>query len=75
MTGPPGVRISIVDMETDPPQYRHVLLIEPHRAANGALSQGQAEYDGVNPDALHAGGLVWYGPYLYVADTHEGMRV
>lgn len=70
-----GVRISIVDMETDPPQYRHVLLIEPHRAANGALSYGPAEYDGVNPDALHAGGLVWYGPYLYVADTHEGMRV
>ncbi|MGW0958255.1 hypothetical protein ACWD4K_04235 [Streptomyces gelaticus] len=26
-------------------------------------------------NGIHAGGMVWYGNYLYVADTANGMRV
>src|ERR1044072_1654396 len=35
--------------------------------------------DATNPDfkdiPIHAGGVSWYGDYLYVADTGHGMRV
>ncbi|MBS7531100.1 hypothetical protein IC619_011400 [Hazenella sp. IB182353] len=60
-----GVRISFLDPETG--KYRHVLLVEPY-----TNSYGNPSYKAVN---IHAGGIVWYGNYLYVADTTEGFRV
>ncbi|MFO0757547.1 MAG: hypothetical protein U0359_13710 [Byssovorax sp.] len=64
-SGDKGVRLSFADVSGlggDVP-YRHVLLVEPN-AASGFVS--------VN---IHAGGLAFYGPYLYVADTSKGVRV
>jgi hypothetical protein len=65
--GEKGVRISFVN-RTDPlnPVYRHVLLVEPY------MSGGRPTYRAVN---IHAGGIAWYGRYLYVADTSWGLRV
>lgn len=64
-----GARVTFVDY-TDParPRYRHVLLVEPVR--NG----GRGHVD-LRPVPVHAGGIVWYGDYLYVAGTGEGIRV
>lgn len=46
-------------------RYKHVLLVEP---TNGGA--------GCRPLGLHAGGLVWYGDKLFVADDdHRGIRV
>jgi 2-polyprenyl-6-methoxyphenol hydroxylase-like FAD-dependent oxidoreductase len=63
-----GVRVSFVDYANpSAPRYRHVLLVEPYTDAPG------------NPNfrtvPVHAGGIVWYGHYLYVADTWGGFRV
>lgn len=44
-------------------QYRHVLLVEP---------KGDGNYKALN---IHAGGIAWYGNFLYVADTGKGFRV
>jgi hypothetical protein len=62
-----GVRVSLVDV-TDAgwPRYRHVLLVE--------ATTGDGE-PGVRPVRVHAGGLVWYGRTLLVADTRGGVRV
>ena len=60
-----GVRISVIDPTTR--RYRHVLLVEPF--TNGA---GNASY---RPVDVHAGGIAWYGRYLYVPDTRNGIRV
>jgi hypothetical protein len=62
-----GVRVSFVDY-SDPaaPTYRHVLLVEP------VSSGGQPSFRTVN---VHAGGMFWYGYYLYLADTGSGFRV
>jgi hypothetical protein len=63
-----GVRVSFVDY-ADPsaPRYRHVLLVEPYEDAAG------------NPNfravPMHAGGIFWYGHFLYAADTWGGLRV
>ncbi|WP_033434825.1 hypothetical protein [Saccharothrix syringae] len=63
-----GVRVSFVDYSTpSAPTYRHVLLVEPY--TNGS---GQASFRAVN---LHAGGIFWYGHYLYLAATGTGFRV
>ncbi|MFT7837990.1 hypothetical protein Q5530_17780 [Saccharothrix sp. BKS2] len=63
-----GVRISFVDHSTpSAPTYRHVLLVEPY--TNGS---GQASFRAVQQ---HAGGMFWYGHYLYVAATGSGFRV
>ena len=61
-----GSRITFVDI-TDPnrPRYRHVLLVQPVRRRDGRV--------GVVPLRAHAGGLVWHGPYLYVAGTARGI--
>ena len=69
-----GARISLVDL-TDPDdiRYRHLLLVEPYTTANGETNFGPTETDSGN--ALHVGGIVWYGRYLYVADTSRGIRV
>src|SRR4051812_42513370 len=60
-------RITMVDWDaTYPNKYRKVLLVQPTG-------------DATNPDfkdiPIHAGGVSWYGDYLYVADTGKGMRV
>ncbi|MGW6876105.1 hypothetical protein ACWGHA_27665 [Streptomyces xanthophaeus] len=80
-----GVRISFVQRRADGTvKYRHVLLGWAYTNNSGHVS-----FDGVHsaegstvpdPDedmqnGLHAGGMVWYGHYLYVADTRNGIRI
>lgn len=60
-----GIRVSFLD--TDTGKYRHVLLVEPY-----TNSYGNPSYRAVK---IHAGGIVWYGNYLYVVDTRKGIRV
>ena len=57
-----GSRISFFDLETR--RYRHVLLVAP-RMEDGEL--------GLEPLRVHAGGIVWAGPYLHVAATSRGV--
>jgi hypothetical protein len=62
-----GVRVSFVDWSNpSAPVYRHALLVEPY--TNG----GNPDF---RPVKIHAGGMFWYGYYLYVADTSNGFRV
>jgi hypothetical protein len=60
-----GVRLSVYDAASR--AYRLVILVEPFINASG-----NATYKAVK---IHAGGIVWYGNYLYVADTSNGLRV
>ncbi len=62
-----GVRLSFVDV-TDPasPTYRHVLLVRP---------TGSVSAPDIAPVDLHAGGIVWFKNWIYVADTKHGFRV
>jgi hypothetical protein len=57
-----GSRITVVDPETL--RYRHVLLVVPE-VHDGAPR--------LRPLTVHAGGLVWAGPYLHVAGTRRGL--
>jgi len=57
-----GARVTFLDLDTR--RYRHVLLVEP------TLADGEV---GVRPLHVHAGGLVWHGPYLHVAATARGV--
>jgi hypothetical protein len=60
-------RITLVDWDADyPNKYRKVLLVEP---------TGTATAPSFTDIPIHAGGVSWYGDYLYVADTSRGMRV
>ncbi|MCE6998663.1 hypothetical protein LZG04_28270 [Saccharothrix sp. S26] len=59
-----GVRVSVLNTETG--KYKHILLVEPVSGDNGEVSY--------QPVQLHAGGMVWYGRYLYLADTARGIR-
>jgi hypothetical protein len=53
-----------VDWDADwPNTYRHVLAVEP--TAGGTFKAVP----------VHAGGIMWYGNLLYVADTSRGFRV
>lgn len=63
-----GARLTFVDV-TDPqtPRYRHVLLVEPRR---NVLTRRVT----LRPVPVHAGGIVWYGPAILVADTVGGIR-
>jgi hypothetical protein len=64
-----GVRLSVVDVtEEQQPRYRHVLLVQPVR---NELTSAVV----MDPIKVHAGGIVWYGPSLLVADTRGGMRI
>lgn len=79
-----GVRVSFFHQATK--QYRHVLLAWPYMN-----SQDHISFDALHAreglcdsavttscaaqNGIHAGGMVWYGNYLYVADTANGMRV
>lgn len=58
-----GSRITVVDL--DSLQYRHVLLVTPARDRRGRIR--------LRPLSVHAGGLVWCGPYLHVAGTERGL--
>lgn len=59
-----GVRLALVDI-TNPqdPKYRFLLLVEPKADANWGIVD------------IHAGGIAWFGDYLYVAATGYGVRV
>jgi hypothetical protein len=60
-------RITLVDWDaTYPNTYRKILLVEP---------TGTAATPSFTDIPVHAGGVSWYGDYLYVADTGHGMRV
>ena len=51
---------------TYPNKYRKILLVEP---------TGTTTAPSFKDVTVHAGGVSWYGDYLYVADTGHGMRV
>jgi hypothetical protein len=57
-----GVRVTFLDLGTR--RYRHVLLVVP-TLEDGVL--------GLEPLKVHAGGIVWHGPYLHVAATARGV--
>ncbi len=60
-------RITLVDWDaTYANTYRKILLVEP---------TGTAAAPDFKDIPIHAGGVSWYGDYLYVADTDYGMRV
>ena len=60
-------RITLVDWDaTYPYKYRKVLLVEP---------TGTATTPSFTDIPIHAGGVSWYGDYLYVAETGHGLRV
>lgn len=59
-----GVRISFVDVNAR--RYRHVLLVVP-KVVDGQVT--------LAPLKAHAGGIVWVGPWLYVAGTAKGIHV
>ncbi len=58
-----GSRLTVVDLDTL--AYRHVLLVVPERTKSGEVV--------LRPLLVHAGGLVWCGPYLHVAGTRHGL--
>ena len=58
-----GSRITFFDLGTR--RYRHVLLVKP------VLEGGVAD---IEPLTVHAGGIVWFGPYLHVAATAKGFH-
>lgn len=69
-----GVRISFMNRDTG--AYRHVLLVYPR--ANGDYDTVRVSMDPDNDKyntSLHAGGILWYGNYLFVADTARGFRM
>jgi hypothetical protein len=57
-----GSRITAVDLDTL--RYRHVLLVVPELRSGGVR---------LSPLTVHAGGLVWAGPHLFVAGTRRGL--
>lgn len=60
-------RITLADWDaTYPNKYRKILLVEP------TGTNASPNYKDI---PIHAGGVSWYGDYLYVADTGGGMRV
>ncbi|MGV9301045.1 hypothetical protein [Amycolatopsis sp. NPDC003676] len=60
-------RITLADWDaTYPNKYRKILLVEP---------TGTTASPNYKDIPIHAGGVSWYGDYLYVADTGGGMRV
>ncbi|MEV8126716.1 hypothetical protein AB0P07_21900 [Streptomyces sp. NPDC085944] len=79
-----GVRVTFFNQATK--KYRHVLLVWPfinfydHISFDALHAREGVCYEVVTEDCaaqngIHAGGMVWYGNYLYVADTANGIRV
>ncbi|MEV1119952.1 hypothetical protein AB0I91_33300 [Actinosynnema sp. NPDC049800] len=60
--GADAVQLTFVDQNL---KYRHVRLVVPTR--NGK------DYTQVTD--VHAGGVLWYGRYIYVTETKRGLRV
>ncbi len=56
-----GSRLTFLDLDTL--RYRHVLLVVP-RIVEGGVT--------LEPLKVHAGGIVWWGPYLHIAATARG---
>lgn len=59
-----GVRVTFADVNAR--AYRHVLLVVP-KVVDGQVT--------LAPLKAHAGGIVWAGPWLYVAGTRKGIHV
>ncbi|MFB4308454.1 hypothetical protein [Actinomadura sp. GTD37] len=69
-----GVRISFINPYTG--AYRHVLLVYPKADGDyDTIRVSQDAADGDYNKALHGGGILWYGNYLFVADTARGFRM
>jgi hypothetical protein len=72
-----GVRVSVVD--TWGKKYRHLILAEPvcNGSFTGGSCNGTVDYEPLASasSSLHAGGIVWYKNYVYLADTSHGFRV
>lgn len=66
-----GVRVTFLDPNTG--KYRHVLLVYPYIRKRDKVPT--YEIVGRPHGGIHAGGILWYGNYLYVADTKRGIRV
>jgi hypothetical protein len=63
-----GARVSFFDItDDDSIHYRHALLVKPIR-----LEDGTPSFESIN---THAGGIVWFQNYIYVAQTGSGLRV
>ena len=60
-----GARLALVDTSVSPPKYRLMLLVEP-------VAGNPPSFKAVT---IHAGGIAWFGDYLYVAHTSKGFRV
>jgi hypothetical protein len=69
-----GSRITFIDPYTG--AYQHVLLAYPflNDSGNASYMSLRTKQDS-SGKSLHAGGIAWYGNYLYVADTRRGFRV
>lgn len=60
-----GSRLTFFDItEPHAVRYRHVLLVEAFVRA------GMVTFE---PVRIHAGGIVWHGPYVHVAGTSRGL--
>ena len=57
-----GSRVTFLDLDTL--KYRHVLLVIPVFDKAGNLT--------LRPMNIHAGGIVWAGPWLHIAATRRG---
>jgi hypothetical protein len=66
-----SVRVTFIDKSTR--MCRHVLLVVPNTPEPPTGPSAPATDFG--PLDIHAGGIVWYGNTLWVADTDEGFRI
>lgn len=69
-----GVRVSFLDPDTN--RYQHALLAYPYinKAGDPTYETLTRPQSGAGGKSIHAGGIVWYGNYLYVVDTYRGIR-
>ena len=59
-----GVRVTFTGWDNDSSDtYAHVLLVQPTADGNFKIIP------------VHAGGIMWYGNLLYIADTWSGFRI
>jgi len=70
-----GVRVTFIDPGSG--KYRHVLLAHPYEnsSQNASYTSLRDDQTAGKGNSLHAGGITWYGNFLYVADTSHGLRV
>lgn len=69
-----GVRVSFLDPNRK--RYAHVLLVYPYfKKRKDESDPPTYEIVGRPQGGIHAGGILWYGNYLYVVDTKRGIRV